>query len=59
MTRTITREHITDLQILSYVGFRELTEDEKHDIDCWNAFEKTFRAANPGVFLPASITVAV
>ncbi|MBQ7052731.1 MAG: hypothetical protein IJN79_08030 [Clostridia bacterium] len=58
ITRTITREHITDLQILSYVGFRELTDDEKRDIACWDAFEQTFRASNPGAFLPAAITVA-
>ena len=58
MTRTITREHITDLKIIDYVGFRELTEEEKCDVDCWSAFEQHFRAANPGSFLPAYITVA-
>ena len=58
MTRTITREHITDLQIIDYVGFRELTEEEKRDVACWNAFEQRFRASNPGSFLPTAITVA-
>ena len=58
MTRTITREHITDLQIIDYVGFRELTEEEKRDVACWHAFEQHFRAANPGTFLPTYITVA-
>ena len=58
MTRTITREHITDLQIIDYAGFRELTEEEKMDVACWDAFEQSFRINHPGQRIPARITLA-
>lgn len=58
MTKIITREHITDLQLIDYAGFRELTTEEKMDIACWDAFERGFRAAHPGQRIPARITLA-
>ena len=58
MMKTITREHITDLQIIDFAGFRELTAEEKMDVACWDAFEQSFRLNHPGQHIPPMITIA-